>query len=175
MKSTLILSLRRILDRFYPLPEAFLGYLFGILFAAVRMLGKPIPHYSVLPLASALTDALSAELPFWAAVALLPLFRPAKSVGKALIFLKAACCGYGAERLLPSSYPSAGYFGYVGISILTVALCACSIRHTVFLFDRHRTAENKRCRQPTAACLTRWLFYAGCALLLLPLKYFIGS
>lgn len=175
MKSPLIVRLRSILRRFYPLPEAFLGYLFGILFAAVMMVGKAILHYTPLPLPSALTDALAAELPFWFAAALLPFVRPQESVGKCLVFLKAACCGYGAERLLPSGYPSVGYFRYVCISMLMTALYSCSIRHTVLRFDDHRTADRTLLRQRTVDCLTRWLFYAGSALLLLPLKYFIGS
>lgn len=162
--------LRRILRRFYPLPEALVGYLFGILIAA-RSIESPAALYSPLPLKEALSDAISAELPFWFASALLVLIRPAVGSGRLLVFMKAACCGFGAELLLPWNYPAWDYFRCVCVSLMQIALYACPVRYAADRFGRG-------CQPPSALAVgdywVRWLFYAGIAILLLPLKYFTG-
>lgn len=166
--------IRQILRRFHPLPEALLGYLFGILTAACTF--SPTVVYAPLPMREALTEAISAELPFWIAAALLILFRPVSIGGKLLVFLKAAACGFAALSLLPSGYPSFGYFRYVCVSLLITALYACIIRQATDL----RQSERKSPHTHTGAIhaigdyLIRWLFYSGSAILLLPLKYFNG-
>lgn len=158
------------LRRFYPLPDALVGYLFGS-FAAALSIDSPAVPYAPLPLNEAIIEALSAELPFWIAAALLVLIRPVVSAGRLLIFLKAACYGFGAEMLLPAAYPSFGYFRYVCISLLLTALYACPIRYAADTFGGNLQNPSKL---TFGDYWVRWLFYAGSAVLLLPLKYFIG-
>lgn len=157
------------LNTLYPLPEALVGYLFGILFAALSI-GSAPTVYEPLPMKDALTEAISAELPFLAAAALLVFLRPTAAAGKLLILIKAACCGFGAELILASAYPTAAYYRYVLASLVNVAVYICLVRQARDLFSARRPAD----RRTVCDYLIRWLFYSGIALLLLPLKYFVG-
>lgn len=163
MKKTSFARISGFFRRFYPLPEAFLGYLVGILTAALSV-ETPI-EYDPLPLKDALSSAFTAEIPFYIFSAVLLLFRPMRQAGALLALLKSACCGFGAEHLLFSTRPSV-YFCYIGISILQTALYACPIRYAV-----NRLNERPLSKNTVLDYLLRWLFYSGCALLLFPLKF----
>lgn len=152
------------LRRFYPIPEALFGYLFGILFAALSA-GEPM-RYAALPLSDALPRALSAELPLLFAAALIALIRPVRVFGGALIFLKAAVYGFGAY-VLASEFPTPEYYRYVCVSILLTALYACPLRHAAECFSADRRYD----RRTVVNYLLCWLFYSGVALLVLPLRY----
>ncbi len=165
--------LNALLRRWYPLPEAFIGYLFGILTALCSLDGLTA-LYRPLPLKEALPEALTAELPFWFAAALLALIRPVVAGGRLLVFLKAATCGHGALMLLSGSYPSFDYFRYVALSLLITALYLCLIRQAADLFDNRSRSDQGMAWQSVCDYLIRSLFYFGSALLLLPLKYFTG-
>lgn len=162
-----------LLRRWYPLPEAFVGYLFGIL-TALCSLDDLTALYRPLPLKEALPEALTAELPFWFAAALLALIRPVIAGGRLLVFLKAATCGYGALMLLSGGYPSFDYFRYVALSLLTTALYVCLIRQAADLFGNRQCPDKGKAGLLICDYLIRSLFYFGSALLLLPLKYFTG-
>lgn len=155
--------LQSVLHRFYPLPEALLGYLFGVLTAALTV-GAPV-EYDPLPFRDALFAALAAELPFYVLSAILVLLRPTRQAGSVLVLLKGACCGFGAEHLLFCIRPLV-YFSYVVVSILQTALYACPIRCAA-----EQLGDRKLSNGAMVDYLLRWLFYSGCALLLTPLKY----
>lgn len=173
MKKTTPVRFGSFLRRFYPLPEALLGYLFGI-FAAALSVGGVISVYKPLPLREALPEALASELPFWVAAALLALIRPVLNGGRLLVFLKTACCGYGAELISRGSYPSLGYFQYVAVSLLIAALYTCLIRQAADSFANARLDRKADAKLKICDYLVRSLFYSGTAFLLIPLKYFTG-
>lgn len=167
MKNPTLERLNGVLRRFYPIPEALIGYLFGIFFAAFTV-GQP-QTYLPLALGSALRQALAVELPLFFAAALLALIGPVRSVGGALIFIKSACYGFGA-LVLASDFPSFGYYRHVCVSIVQTALYACPLRHAADCFSSDRQSG----RRGAVNYLLCWLFYTGCALLLLPLKFISG-
>lgn len=165
--------LRALLRSFYPIPEALVGYLVGIL-AALPTLADPTGLYYPLPMKEALTEAASAELPFWIAAALLAFIRPVALCGSLLVSFKAASCGFGAATLLLSGEPSLLYFRYVVVSLLVTAIYACLIRQAADSSAGDKRSGKAPSKEKIGDYLLRWLFYSGSALLLIPLKYFTG-
>lgn len=169
MRNSSFGRLKSFLNRYYPLPHALFGYAFGILVAAFSSPETPAV-YQPLPFKNALTDALSAELPFLAAAALPLILRSSVLVGKVHLFLRAACFGLGAMRLVPTAYPSIRYFQYVIVSLTLTALYTCLFRQATIIFENKRLSA----KQAALEYAARWLFYSGSVLLLLPFKYITG-
>ncbi len=162
-------TVRQTVSRCYPLPAALAGYACGILIAVQPgILPDPAGTYTALSLRDALSAALSSELPFWLAALFLALLRPARTAGGLLIAVKAACCGFAAERILIASPPSFSYFQYVVCSVLLLSLYACLIRQAVYFTRGSQTIPQ------AGEFLVQSLFYIGSALLLMPLRYITG-
>ena len=166
-------SLRTVLQKSFPLPALFAGYLTGLLCAVLMTLTVTQPNELLLRPSdrwTAFADCVSAELPFWIAATLIGFSRLPHTASLPIGF-RSFLFGYASLQVYLFAENQTGYFFFVLGSALTLLPLSC-----VTKLAKMQSAHSGRLTgSDQLRYLFRCLYYWGLTLIILFIRSSMGA